>query len=378
MQSNTPQGPLFIATPPYDNLKFTGTPTVVAENPPAAGTPASHMILLLGPTGSGKSAFVEALSGKGASLGISKDQLEGVTQEVVCYRLDNVCRGCQDHYHCEDGHSVYVVDTPGFSDSKVSELKVFTMLLDWMKKHTIALDKHGLNTVIHSNPISRILYFHPITATRVSGSSHGLLQMLADLAVNDLSTLKQRTKMDKISIVTTMWDQVSASEKSLQKAHTRFEQMMSPNGPCKNFIKNGCRILKFENTQKSAMSISDSRTIGRTDQFQFLHLERIILRNQSIRDTRFGRPLYDMLCRRIQTLVNEKSNVSIALEGTGNSSISAAHWADYQANVEGQLLELQHEKEAFWPSPDDVDGFVPFRDLFNDGAEVCDGHHELS
>ncbi|PPQ65033.1 hypothetical protein CVT24_008181 [Panaeolus cyanescens] len=122
------------ATSPYKNLTFDNpinSPSVsrVHDFEEARDQLVTSMdvyiVVLMGPTGSGKSAFIEAICSKSpeAPLGISKDQLDSVTQEPCIYKVDNV----KDHW----GYTIYLVDTPGFSDPQISELQVLDQVQKW-------------------------------------------------------------------------------------------------------------------------------------------------------------------------------------------------------------------------------------------------------
>ncbi|KAF9032027.1 hypothetical protein BJ165DRAFT_1410950 [Panaeolus papilionaceus] len=63
----------------------------------------------MGPTGAGKSTFIEALAAGSQNLTISSNQLAGYTQRVTAYKLVNVARK-------HTTRATYLVDTPGFSD----------------------------------------------------------------------------------------------------------------------------------------------------------------------------------------------------------------------------------------------------------------------
>ena len=67
--------------------------------------------------------FIEALAGESQQLSISKDQLAGYTQAVNAYKIVNVT------HH---GAPLYLLDTPGFSDSTMSEVEITDMVRKWM------------------------------------------------------------------------------------------------------------------------------------------------------------------------------------------------------------------------------------------------------
>src|SRR4051794_7220900 len=76
------------------------------------------------------SKFIEAYAANSQTLGISKDQLSGYTRSVSAYRLLNVYR---------QGRPVYLVDTPGFSDTSVAEIEIVNMVRKWLKEHESVL-----------------------------------------------------------------------------------------------------------------------------------------------------------------------------------------------------------------------------------------------
>ncbi|KAF9033832.1 hypothetical protein BJ165DRAFT_1410196 [Panaeolus papilionaceus] len=108
--------------------------------------------ILLGPTGAGKSSFIQALAGDSQDLGISKDQLAGFTQTASAYRIVNV--------FFQDGgkhHPIFLLDTPGFSDPKISHLGVL-----------------AASEATHV----KLLFLTPITDTRMPGTRRRTIEML--------------------------------------------------------------------------------------------------------------------------------------------------------------------------------------------------------
>ncbi|KAF9033910.1 hypothetical protein BJ165DRAFT_1534463 [Panaeolus papilionaceus] len=105
--------------PEYTKLKIMGD---ISVKPVTEKLPDDAIVyVLLGPTGAGKSCFIQALARDSQDLGISKDQLAGFTQTASAYRIINVL--FQDE---GKNLQIFLVDTPGFSDPKISHQGVFT------------------------------------------------------------------------------------------------------------------------------------------------------------------------------------------------------------------------------------------------------------
>ncbi|PPR04338.1 hypothetical protein CVT24_013417 [Panaeolus cyanescens] len=203
----------------------------------------SRIILLFGLTGAGKSNFLEVLSGN-AELNISGNSLESVTEEITVYKLVNV------KYKMFD-EPIFLIDCPGFCDSKTSEFRIIKMIQDWI----YATKSRGLLPPDHN--ISIIFYFHRITDKRLSASQKQTLQLIGSL-VGD--PYKMETQL---AVVTTMWDTLWRPEQ-FRDAETRFSQLKE----ClKEFLGSTSEYaFRFDNTQLSALHIIDqARTIHLPD-----------------------------------------------------------------------------------------------------------------
>jgi len=162
--------------------------------------------------------FIEAFAGKSQKLSISKDQLAGYTQTVTAYQLVNVMHTILDGRM----RPVYLIDTPGFSDSKISEIEVVNMVRKWAEGNRYAISSHldWATELICSNSsyyCMRILYFTPITETRLPGSRHRTFNMLKKL-------LDDYSGFCSLIVITTMWDTVH-SERTRNRAESNFAQL---------------------------------------------------------------------------------------------------------------------------------------------------------
>ncbi|KAF9044038.1 hypothetical protein BJ165DRAFT_179400 [Panaeolus papilionaceus] len=210
------------AMPSYKVLEVTGPVSVdkVQQKRKSNG----FNVLLMGPTGAGKSSFIEAL-GLNSAEKISSGRLEGFTQSVSTYRLNNIKF---------NGHPVYLVDSPGFADTKISEMTIVTMLQKWIRDGGLYFNC--------------ILYLTPINCVRLPGSQRRVLETFKQLT--GISTSGQ------ITITTTMWDMIHG-EQAMMRAECTFQQL--ENDIWKSCIDQGARIDKFHCPQHPSLSSIYSR-----------------------------------------------------------------------------------------------------------------------
>ncbi|PPR03049.1 hypothetical protein CVT24_012437 [Panaeolus cyanescens] len=181
---------------------------------------------LMGPTGSGKSSFIEALAapsrGSQGPLGIAKDQLESVTQEVGIYEV----QGAADCF----GLCIYIVDTPGFADPKISELEVLKTLRNWR-------DNCNLNRPIN------FLYFHPITDIRMPSTKKICMEIS--------KSFWGPYNFSSVVLVTSMWNRLKPEMRD--KAEQRFKDISKTYW--ESCIQGGSTCAKFDNTHESALQV---------------------------------------------------------------------------------------------------------------------------
>ncbi|PPQ73390.1 hypothetical protein CVT24_008510 [Panaeolus cyanescens] len=229
-----PRHPSSLLMPNQTEIKGPVTAVPISEGDDLKYTVA-FVLILMGPTGSGKSAFIESLV-SGSSPGISKDTLESVTQEAICYRMMNLRDG-------RSGRSVILIDTPGFLDTKISESKVIAMVkdkLNYLRKHT-------------SNILVSMLYFERITDTRLSGSKRKSIALLKAFALT--------FDVNHIMIITTMWNTLW-TPKQIENAERRYSCLQRDLNTTPQTITPEMKLVfplmiidKFEFTADSAVSI---------------------------------------------------------------------------------------------------------------------------
>ncbi|KAF5671393.1 hypothetical protein FDENT_10932 [Fusarium denticulatum] len=132
-------------------------------------------IAVMGLTGSGKSTFISHLTKSAVPIG---SELQSCTREVAVYP-----------YQYSNSTNVYLVDTPGFDDTNLSDSDVLREIATWL-------------TGSYNNKVNLtgILYFHRITDIRMGGSARKNLFMFKKLC--------GPKALKNVLLVTTMWELV--------------------------------------------------------------------------------------------------------------------------------------------------------------------------
>ncbi|KAF9041671.1 P-loop containing nucleoside triphosphate hydrolase protein [Panaeolus papilionaceus] len=186
------------------SLPVTVKPVVDNEDAASPGQDQpTYYYLIMGPTGAGKSSFIEALAGESCNFSISKDQLSGYTQQVTDYKLVNVTTS--------NGNPIHIIDTPGFADTNISEVEVIGMINEWMSGKN--LDLYG---------VDHLFFLTPITEPRLAGSKRRTIAMIQEF-------LGACDAPNSVTFVTTMWDTLH-NQRAQDRAEHNFQQLCQKDG----------------------------------------------------------------------------------------------------------------------------------------------------
>lgn len=153
--------------------------------------PNSVFIAVMGITGSGKSSFIRAVTGR--------DDVQVGHELMSCTNSVGIFRCAMGEYN------VYFIDTPGFDDTNLADLDILKTVSNFL-------------SVAYSNRkcLSGLVYMHQIADTRLGRTKKLNLDMLKALCGQDA--------FSNVAVLTSMWSTDRASAE-FEKQVVREEQL---------------------------------------------------------------------------------------------------------------------------------------------------------
>ncbi|KAI6104713.1 P-loop containing nucleoside triphosphate hydrolase protein [Pisolithus croceorrhizus] len=174
------------------------------------------IIALMGPTGAGKSSFI---------VNVTKQEGKDVGHDLTPYTSEIKATKCE-----VEGSNIVLVDTPGFDNTNISDLDILKLISDWLNAEYRT-----------SRPVlSAILYFHRISDNRMVGTPLKNLRVFEKLCGRDA--------MSKVTLVTTMWDEVDS-----EVGKERLEELKE--SYWKAMVSQGSATFECEDARESPMKL---------------------------------------------------------------------------------------------------------------------------
>ncbi|KAJ3570926.1 hypothetical protein NP233_g4084 [Leucocoprinus birnbaumii] len=223
-----------------------GERTLVDEEPQTLA------IAVMGPTGTGKSTFINLVVESGLLVG---SELESCTDSVNFSSPFTL-----------DGKHVILMDTPGFDDTKTTDGDVLKMIAASL---SLCQGSHL--------KLAGVIYMHRIVDNRMGGISSRNFRMFRQLCGD--------SSLSKVVIVTTMWDQIDITVGEAREAELRNKSIFF-----EPVVTRGAHMARHDNTHASAISIIRA-ILSRYDEHTQLQIQEELGDGLDIGSTKAGMEL---------------------------------------------------------------------------------------
>jgi len=184
------------------------------------GLPTDIVIPVMGPTGVGKSTFINTLLGKDKDTMLVGHDISSCTSKIEYAIIDNPSP--------LEGHRVIIVDTPGFDDTFVDDVEILRRISVWLASSYDANMKLG-----------GIIYLLSIGDKRMKGTTRRNLDMFHQLCGDK--------GLARVILGTTNWGEVDDNTGKMreQQLAKTFSNLMNASGSTR-------KLLRFHKTKESA------------------------------------------------------------------------------------------------------------------------------
>jgi len=278
------------------------------------GRPSVIVIPVMGPTGAGKSTFINALL-KEERMKIGHG-LSSCTSELEIVEINSLVGRPE-----ASGHRLLLVDTPGFDEYYEGDEEILKSIAEWLE------DAYKQSDVV----LGGVIYLHDISSDRFSGTARRNLEMFHNLCGD--------AAMNKVILGTTKWkrktEEINYShEDELKKVHW------------KPLIKKGSTVCRFLDSHESAKNFIDIilRLMARDTALQ-IQIEMAV-NHKSVPETKAGKGL------RVHQILELQTQI-MGLEAT--LAVSP------DAEIEAKLVESRRKMHSLKKEVQDAKVPLPMR-----------------
>ncbi|KHE87552.1 hypothetical protein GE21DRAFT_1331765 [Neurospora crassa] len=270
--------------------------------------PTDIIVAVMGMTGSGKSTFISHCMG--VDLGIVGHGLQGCTQAVDFYV-----------FPYSESVNVYLVDTPGFDDTNLTDSDVLKAIGTWMG-----------DTYSKDIKLNGIIYLHRITDPRMVGSAKKNLFIFKKLCGENA--------LKNVTLATTMWEAVQPSD-----GERREHELLETQDFWGYMRSKGAKVERHYNNRESAMRILSK--FFTEEQVVTAMQEELVNGKKKLSDTEAGielnseyRKMEEKLKREWQSTVEELKEAQKQKDDE-----SAMRLEEYQKQVDDKMAQLLRQRE---------------------------------
>ncbi|TFK44962.1 P-loop containing nucleoside triphosphate hydrolase protein, partial [Crucibulum laeve] len=223
----------------------------------------------MGPTGSGKSTFINVATEYNTEVGHS---LESCTSEIGIIKIS---------YPELSDCDIVFVDTPGFDNTHKSDLDILKMISEWLSA-----------TYKKKILLSGILYFHRISdnISPMAGTTLKNLRMFEELC--------GKNAFHNVILTTTMWDEVG------EDLGKQYEDELI-HKYWKNMMDRKSKTMRFKNDRHSAFLILAPLLESANKRHTLLLQQEMVDMHYQLLETSAGQALFT----KVEALVKQKQDV---------------------------------------------------------------------
>lgn len=232
----------------------------------------------MGVTGAGKSTFIQQFTKDIVGIGDSLLSCKPAPRFPTPSQMPNtgeIDTSVTKVFQCSTPKipCFYLVDTPGFDDSKKSDTDILAEVADW------------LSQAYHNNiKLSGIIYLHRISDVRVGGSGVKNLRMFRQLCGEN-----GQNSMACVALVTTFW-----GGESKEKEYARERQLQTSSTFWSQIIAKGGKVFRHDQGLLSGETII-SYLVGRKERMTLEIQRDMVDRGKTLENTGAGRVVQEEL-----------------------------------------------------------------------------------
>ncbi|KAF7970791.1 hypothetical protein HWV62_23072 [Athelia sp. TMB] len=231
-------------------------------------------IAVMGATGSGKTTFINLLSGSELRVGRGLQSCTSVVQAAAPFTFQ--------------GRRVVLFDTPGFDDTTKSDTDILKMIAAFLA-----------STYQQGATLSGVIYVHRISDFRMGGISRRNFSMFRKLCGDD--------SLKNVALVTNMWSEVDPAVGAAREAELRTKDIFF-----KPVLDKHAQLLRHDGSLASAHAIIEQ--IVSNHPLALRIQQELVDEHKDISETAAGTELNRELAE--QELVDEHKDISETAAGT--------------------------------------------------------------
>ncbi|KAH7914570.1 P-loop containing nucleoside triphosphate hydrolase protein [Hygrophoropsis aurantiaca] len=258
------------------------------------------IIPIMGPTGVGKSTFVNTAAGRDVMT-------VGHDLKACTAQLHHVVVNHPAHPETR----IVFVDTPGFDDTFESDYEILRRISVWLAQ-----------SYSDNMKIAGVIYLHEITQKRMYGSTRKNLDMFHELCGHESGK--------NIVLATSKWGNI------LEDAGARFENQLKTTF-WKDLVEEGSSVERFLGTSESAWAVVD-HVVREHQQLIALHIQKELVDLQKLLpETKAG----DSLRKSLQEILETHQKTVKELQESKDPARAQERLREAQTKIQVSIDEIK-------------------------------------